>query len=124
MHNLGRIDPRWPDAGTDWARRFDDEVRERHDLGAPAAVAELEGHADYALAVPTPDHFIPLLYLAGLAEAAGQPRRRAGRGLRLRVAVDDRLHARRRLRPGARRSRRADTPGTGLPDVPADETNL
>ena len=38
-------------------------------LGDPAAVAELDGHRDFGTAVPTPDHFLPLLYLAGLADA-------------------------------------------------------
>ena len=30
----------------------------------------LDGHRDFRAAVPTPDHFIPLLYLAGLTEVA------------------------------------------------------
>ena len=37
----------------------------------PTEVATLDAHRDYGTAVPTPDHFIPLLYLAGLAGAAG-----------------------------------------------------
>lgn len=72
VHNLGRL--RWdrPDAAFDWAERFDDAVAEQL-AGDPGDVLRLAEHADYPLAVPTPDHFIPLLYLAGLAAAAGEP---------------------------------------------------
>ena len=56
--------------GYDWAHRFDDDARERM-LGDPAAVAALDAHRDFGAAVPTPDHFLPLLYLAGLADAGG-----------------------------------------------------
>ena len=38
---------------------------------SPASVLALRDHTDFPNAVPTPDHFLPLLYLAGLAEAAG-----------------------------------------------------
>lgn len=31
----------------------------------------LRSHSNFDAAVPTPDHFMPLLYLAGLANAAG-----------------------------------------------------
>ena len=61
----------FPDAdiqGYDWAHRFDDGARERM-LGDPASVAGLDAHRDFETAVPTPDHFLPLLYLAGLADA-------------------------------------------------------
>jgi 4,5-DOPA dioxygenase extradiol len=40
-------------------------------LTDPTDFASLDAHADYRTAVPTPDHFIPALYLAGLAGAAG-----------------------------------------------------
>ncbi len=70
VHNLGRI--RWnePDGAFDWTRRFD-EAAIALMAEDPGAVLKLVEHPDYALAVPTPDHFIPLLYTAGLA-AAGE----------------------------------------------------
>jgi 4,5-DOPA dioxygenase extradiol len=37
----------------------------------PATATKLTAHQDYPLAAPTPDHFLPLLYFAGLA-AAGE----------------------------------------------------
>ena len=33
----------------------------------PADILKAVEHPDYHMAVPTPDHFIPLLYTAGLA---------------------------------------------------------
>jgi 4,5-DOPA dioxygenase extradiol len=68
VHNLGGIDRRLAHEGYDWAHRFDDDARERM-LGDPASVAGLDAHRDFGTAVPTPDHFLPLLYLAGLADA-------------------------------------------------------
>ena len=74
VHNLRRI--RWdsPESGEPWAERFDEDartlMRER-----PADILALASHRDYASAVPTPDHFIPLLYTAGIAAAAGTPAR-------------------------------------------------
>jgi 4,5-DOPA dioxygenase extradiol len=72
VHNLRRIVWDRPDAAFDWAERFDDSAVEQlaRDPGAALRLAE---HPDYPLAVPTPDHFIPLLYIAGLAAACGEP---------------------------------------------------
>jgi 4,5-DOPA dioxygenase extradiol len=68
VHNLRRL--RWDDAdgAFDWAQRFDDAVAAQLD-DDPSAILKVTEHADFANAVPTPDHFIPLLYLAGLAAA-------------------------------------------------------
>ena len=66
-------------------------------LTDPTEFATLDAHARLRLAVPTPDHFIPALYLAGLAGAEGTGtlgHPRPDRRLCLRVAVHDRLHAR------------------------------
>ena len=72
VHNLSRIDASLRDGGFDWAIRFDEAVREIM-TARPAEILALQRHPDFERAVPTPDHFIPLLYLAGLARPAGGP---------------------------------------------------
>jgi len=69
VHNLGRLDGSRPDSGFDWAVRFNEEAKQIMDTD-PGEIARLQAHPDFRAAVPTPDHFIPLLYLAGLAAAA------------------------------------------------------
>jgi 4,5-DOPA dioxygenase extradiol len=71
VHNLRRIDWNLRDGGYDWAQRFDDAVCEKL-ARDPANILRMTEHQDYALAVPTPDHFIPLLYIAGLGDTTKQ----------------------------------------------------
>ncbi|WP_300679640.1 4,5-DOPA dioxygenase extradiol [Nocardioides sp.] len=66
VHNLRAVDFRQPDTGFDWAHRFDDAARELL-LTRPTEVTTLDAHPDFDAAVPTPDHFLPLLYVAGAA---------------------------------------------------------
>lgn len=66
VHNLHRVEWDRPEDGFDWAHRFDESVREMM-IRAPENLASLEGDPDYRMASPTPDHFIPLLYIAALA---------------------------------------------------------
>jgi len=72
VHNLQRIAWSDPDGGFDWARRFDEATVEQL-AQAPGDVLKLMEHPDHALSVPTPDHFIPLLYIAGMAAEEGKP---------------------------------------------------
>jgi 4,5-DOPA dioxygenase extradiol len=72
VHNLRRIAWDRPDEGFDWARRFDDAVVAQL-ADNPAEILKLLEHPDYALTVPTPDHFVPLLYIAGIAAQSGEP---------------------------------------------------
>jgi 4,5-DOPA dioxygenase extradiol len=69
VHNLGGVNRAMPDAGYDWAQRFDSDAKETM-LDDPLNAARLDAHRDFRHAVPTPDHFLPLLYLAGLAGAS------------------------------------------------------
>jgi 4,5-DOPA dioxygenase extradiol len=68
VHNLRRIDWNRRDDGFDWAHRFDGAVSEQLALD-PANILRTLEHEDFPLAVPTPDHFIPLLYIAALGDA-------------------------------------------------------
>ena len=68
VHNLRRIDWHQPDHGFDWAQRFDDAVHAVM-TSNPLEVLSVTRHPDYQAAVPTAEHFIPLLYLAGLGSA-------------------------------------------------------
>jgi len=70
VHNLGRISWGRPDSGDDWAVDFDQYVRKILTTD-PARIGDAEHHPAYRAAVPTREHFLPVVYLAGLAVAAG-----------------------------------------------------
>lgn len=70
VHNLGLVQWNEPDGSFDWNERFDRDV-ERQLAEDPSAVLRMVDHPDYARASPTPDHFVPLLYTAGLAAEEG-----------------------------------------------------
>jgi 4,5-DOPA dioxygenase extradiol len=71
VHNLGGMDFANPDGGYSWAERFNEAVRAKMQE-APAEVLTVDARPEFRLAVPTPDHFLPLLYLAGAAGVSGR----------------------------------------------------
>mgnify|MGYP003863800713 FL=1 len=71
VHNLRRVQWDKPDVVFDWNERFDEAVRAQL-ADDPSAILRTMDHTDYVEAVPTPDHFIPLLYTAGLAVGEGK----------------------------------------------------
>jgi 4,5-DOPA dioxygenase extradiol len=120
VHNLERVDPSQETSGFDWAHRFD-EAAMACLLESPGDAARLVEHPDYDLAAPTPDHFIPALYFAGLAAADSAE---------VTVLVDGYLAGSLSmtsygLGAGIPTS---TTPGhsgaASLPDVPPDQTNV
>jgi 4,5-DOPA dioxygenase extradiol len=68
VHNLHTY--AWGDHGVkafDWAMRFEQQVRELIVEGHDARVVDYEKLGrDAMLSVPTPDHYLPLLYVLGL----------------------------------------------------------
>ena len=69
VHNLRGLSWSQPDLGFEWARRFGDAARAVL-TETPSQAPALRSHADYVESAPTPEHFIPLLYIAGLASQA------------------------------------------------------
>ena len=118
VHNLSRIDWSAVDRGFDWAQRFDEAVNEQL-AKDPANVLAVTSHPDYRAAVPTPDHFLPLLYVAALASAE-EPMREVIRGYSL-GAISMTCYA-----VGAELSTQPQCSGSApLPQgVPPDNTNV
>jgi 4,5-DOPA dioxygenase extradiol len=71
VHNLRAIDWQQPDAGFDWARRFNEHARQVL-AERPGDAASLVAHPDFRMAAPTPEHFLPVLYIAGMAAESGR----------------------------------------------------
>jgi 4,5-DOPA dioxygenase extradiol len=121
VHNLRGMDWNQPDLAFDWARRFDDAARSVL-TARPNDVPALRNHPDYLRSVPTADHFVPLLYVAGLASVANRP---------LELLIDGYAYgsvsmAAYTLDAPCHAERDDTRPSAGLPDpaeVPAEETN-
>ena len=71
VHNLRAMARDQPDGAYDWARRFDEHARQLVTERA-GDVPSLLAHPDYPRAAPTPEHFLPLLYVTGFAAAVGE----------------------------------------------------
>jgi 4,5-DOPA dioxygenase extradiol len=71
VHNL-RTMHRGGGAPFDWAARFNDAMRDHILRGEHAPVIDYEKMAEAHLAVPTPEHFLPLLYVIGAQQSGEQ----------------------------------------------------
>jgi 4,5-DOPA dioxygenase extradiol len=71
VHNLRRA--QWQPGGGDtyeWAARFDEYVRDAILAHDDAALIDYLDHPDGRVCAPTPDHYLPLLYIAGARQAS------------------------------------------------------
>jgi 4,5-DOPA dioxygenase extradiol len=69
VHNLKLIQWNQPNATLSWAEEFDQAAAAVVTTN-PEDTPSLIGHRHYNTAAPTPEHFIPLLHVAGLAACA------------------------------------------------------
>ena len=70
VHHLGRITWGREGFGEPWAIEFDNAVKDLAEGTNPGRVIEVLERPDAHLSVPTPEHFLPIAYIAGLAEAS------------------------------------------------------
>jgi 4,5-DOPA dioxygenase extradiol len=66
VHNLRIMDRSMVGQGPEWAGRFDDMVQRYVREGDDQALVDYDRHPDSELAIPTPDHYLPLLYALGV----------------------------------------------------------
>jgi 4,5-DOPA dioxygenase extradiol len=67
VHNLRTIDWRNPDSGFDWALEADTQMREWIAARNHQALINYEkGGKAFSMSIPTPEHYLPLLYTLGL----------------------------------------------------------
>ena len=66
VHNLRLINRAERGQGYEWAHQFDADVQRYLRDGEDSALVDYHRHPAGDLAVPTPDHYLPLLYVAGL----------------------------------------------------------
>jgi len=71
VHNLGMIDWSKPGRAYEWAEAFDREAQRALCSDTPTHVADMLSHAHASKAVPTLEHFLPVVYVAAVAETAG-----------------------------------------------------
>lgn len=71
VHNLRAMDRARPDGGAPWAQEFDQAATALM-VDQPSRITDLLDHPHHLQASPTPDHLLPLFYVAGVAQAAGQ----------------------------------------------------
>lgn len=69
VHNLGVIDWRNPEGGYDWAVEANTRMKEliMNEGHAQLADYRAQGRA-FQLSIPTPEHYLPLLYVLGLKD--------------------------------------------------------
>ena len=75
VHNLGMVDWNKEGEGFDWAHEFDEYIYENIINQNHENILKFNEKGNAArLAVPTPDHFYPLLYMLGASSEADQIR--------------------------------------------------
>lgn len=122
VHNLRRVNPAYAEQAYDWGQRFDAEVQ-RIMTTRPGELTRIASHPDYALSAPTPEHFMPLYYLAGLCEESGE----AATAFAMGAALGSLTMTSYALGWAPDREVGTGEGAAGLPDpaaVPADQTNL
>lgn len=67
VHNLRTINWRMPETGFDWAMEADSQIRNRIKEGNHQALMNYkQAGGAFNMAIPTPEHFIPLIYTLAL----------------------------------------------------------